>query len=54
MATLAERGVRAVVELPPAGTLSGLVRRELKGVKAVALKTPADLDKITELLGSDA
>ncbi len=54
MATLAERGVHAVVELPPAGTLSGLVRRELKGVKAVALKTPADLDKITELLGSDA
>ncbi|MER7011541.1 ACP S-malonyltransferase [Saccharopolyspora sp. NPDC000359] len=53
MATLAERGVEAVVELPPAGTLSGLVRRELKGVKTVALKTPADLDKVADLLGSD-
>ncbi|MDA3648933.1 ACP S-malonyltransferase [Saccharopolyspora indica] len=53
MAGLAERGVDAVVELPPAGTLSGLVRREVKGVKTVALKTPADLDKVAELLGSD-
>ncbi|SEG93291.1 [acyl-carrier-protein] S-malonyltransferase [Saccharopolyspora kobensis] len=53
MAGLAERGVEAVVELPPAGTLSGLVRREIKGVKTVALKTPADLDKVAELLGSD-
>ena len=42
------------VEFPPAGTLSGLVRRELKGVKAVALKTPDDLDKVADLLGSDA
>ncbi len=50
MATLAERGVTAVVELPPAGTLSGMVRRELKGTKAVALKTPDDLDKVAELL----
>ncbi|MER2091443.1 MAG: ACP S-malonyltransferase [Saccharopolyspora rectivirgula] len=54
MATLAERGVRAVVEFPPAGTLSGLVRRELKGVKAVPLKTPDDLDKVAELLESNA
>ncbi|MGW3470157.1 ACP S-malonyltransferase [Saccharopolyspora sp. NPDC000995] len=54
MAALAELGVEAVVEFPPAGTLSGLVRRELKGVKTVALKTPADLDKVADLLGSDA
>ncbi|GAA2349557.1 malonyl CoA-acyl carrier protein transacylase [Saccharopolyspora halophila] len=52
MATLADRGVDAVVEFPPAGTLAGLVRRELKGVKTVALKTPADLDKVAELIGS--
>lgn len=49
MATLAERGVTAVVELPLAGTLSGLVRRELSGTKAVALKKPEDLDKVAEL-----
>ncbi|MCI2421462.1 ACP S-malonyltransferase [Saccharopolyspora sp. K220] len=54
MAALADRGVTGVVEFPPAGTLSGLVRRELKGVKSVALKTPDDLDKVTDLLGSDA
>lgn len=53
MATLAERGVDAVVELPPAGTLSGLVRRELSGTKTVSLKKPADLEKVTEL-DSDA
>lgn len=52
MATLADRGVDAVVEFPPAGTLAGLVRREHKGVKTVALKTPADLDKVAELIGS--
>ncbi|WP_184722936.1 ACP S-malonyltransferase [Saccharopolyspora phatthalungensis] len=54
LAALADRGVTATVEFPPAGTLSGLVRRELKGVKTVALKTPADLDKVADLLGSDA
>ncbi|QUH01107.1 ACP S-malonyltransferase [Saccharopolyspora erythraea] len=56
MAALAERGVSATVELAPAGTLSGLVKRELKGTKAIALKTPADLDKVGQLLddsGSD-
>lgn len=50
MSTLADMGVTGVVELPPAGTLSGLVRRDLKGTKAVAVKTPDDLDKVAELL----
>lgn len=49
MATLAERGATSTVELPPAGTLSGMVRRELSGTKAVALKKPEDLDKVAEL-----
>lgn len=46
MQGLAELAVTATVELPPAGTLNGLVRRELKGTvsSAVALKKPADLD----------
>lgn len=52
MATLDERGVTSVVELPPAGTLSGMVRRELKGTQAVAVKTPADLDKAANALAS--
>jgi [acyl-carrier-protein] S-malonyltransferase len=33
-----------VLELPPAGTLVGLVKRDLKGVATMALKSPADLD----------
>lgn len=38
-------GVTTTVELPPAGTLTGLIKRQLKGVVTgtVALKTPADL-----------
>lgn len=38
-----------IVELPPAGTLVGIAKRELKGTPTVALKTPDDLDAITEL-----
>jgi len=41
--TMRRAGVSAVVELPPAGTLVGLARRELKGTPTVALKTPDDL-----------
>lgn len=52
MATMAERGVTATAELPPAGTLTGLAKRELTGVTPVALRKPADLDKVAELLGA--
>ncbi|SDP44211.1 [acyl-carrier-protein] S-malonyltransferase [Nakamurella panacisegetis] len=45
MATLAALGVTGVLELPPAGTLIGLIKRDLKGVATLALKTPDDLDK---------
>ena len=45
MATLADLKVTGVLELPPAGTLIGLIKRDLKGVATLALKTPADLDK---------
>jgi [acyl-carrier-protein] S-malonyltransferase len=50
MATMGERGVTAVVELPPAGALVGLVRRELPDVARVKLKTPDDLDSVAEYL----
>lgn len=56
MATLADLGVTATVELPPAGALSGLVKRELKGTVTLPLKSPDDLDRIVPLLadhGSD-
>ncbi|WP_141583254.1 ACP S-malonyltransferase [Actinomadura sp. WMMA1423] len=54
MATMRELGVTGIIELPPAGTLTGLARRELKGVELVALKSPADLDKARELIKADA
>jgi [acyl-carrier-protein] S-malonyltransferase len=50
MRTLAELGVTATVELPPAGTLSGLVKRELRGISTLPLKTPSTIDKVADLL----
>jgi [acyl-carrier-protein] S-malonyltransferase len=47
--TLRERSVTAIVEFPPAGALSGIAKRELRGVPTRAVKTPADLDGVTEL-----
>ena len=46
----AELGVTGVIELPPSGALVGLVKRELKGVATLGLKTPADLDKAAEFI----
>jgi [acyl-carrier-protein] S-malonyltransferase len=39
-------GMSTFVELPPAGALSGLVKRGVEGAMTVALKTPSDLEKI--------
>jgi [acyl-carrier-protein] S-malonyltransferase len=50
MATMAALGVATIAELPPAGTLTNLAKRELKGTRTVALKTPADLDKLVEAI----
>ncbi len=47
--TLRQRNVTAIVEFPPAGALSGIAKRELRGVPTRAVKTPADLDGLTEL-----
>jgi [acyl-carrier-protein] S-malonyltransferase len=47
--TLRQRDVKAIVEFPPAGALSGIAKRELRGVPTHAVKTPADLDGLTEL-----
>jgi len=43
MDTMRDIGVTAVIEIPPAGTLTGLVKRALPGVETLALKTPDDL-----------
>jgi [acyl-carrier-protein] S-malonyltransferase len=49
MASLADLGVTAVIELPPAGTLAGLVKRALPGVEIVRVNTPDDLAAAREL-----
>ncbi|AXI77449.1 ACP S-malonyltransferase [Peterkaempfera bronchialis] len=50
MEALRELGATCVIEVPPAGTLTNLVKRNLKGVETLALKTPADLEKARELV----
>ena len=50
METMGELGVSAVIEVPPAGTLAGLVKRALPGVEVVALKSPDDLDAARDLV----
>src|SRR5689334_6837781 len=45
----AEVRVTAIVEFPPAGTLAGIAKRELRGVPTHAVKSPADLDGLAEL-----
>ncbi len=52
--TLTGLGVTAVIELPPAGTLTGLARRVLPGVETLALRTPGDLDAARALLAACA
>jgi len=44
--TLREQNVTAIMEFPPAGTLTGIAKRELRGVTARAVKSPADLDEL--------
>lgn len=47
---LADLGVTAAIELPPAGTLTGLLRRAIKGIELVTLNTPADLPAARDLV----
>ena len=50
MESFAAAGITGLVELTPAGTLVGLAKRALKGVPAVAVKSPADLPAARDLL----
>ncbi|MDR1766995.1 MAG: ACP S-malonyltransferase, partial [Propionibacteriaceae bacterium] len=45
MATMAAMGVTGLLELPPAGTLTGIAKRNLKGVELLALNSPDQLDE---------
>lgn len=45
-------GITGLIELTPAGALSGIAKRALRGVPTVAVKTPADLDAAVALIES--
>ncbi|HVQ53327.1 MAG TPA: ACP S-malonyltransferase [Mycobacterium sp.] len=47
--SLRQRELTAIVEFPPAGALTGIAKRELRGVPTHAVKSPADLDALAEI-----
>ncbi|WP_299057571.1 acyltransferase domain-containing protein [uncultured Nocardioides sp.] len=44
MDAMLDLGVTGMLEMPPAGTLTGIAKRAMKGVETFALKTPDQLD----------
>ncbi|MGN6742869.1 MAG: ACP S-malonyltransferase [Amnibacterium sp.] len=54
MESFTAAGITGLVELAPAGTLTGLAKRGLKGVPTVAVKTPADLAAAQDLFDRTA
>ena len=54
MASMRRLGVTGILELPPAGALVGLARRELKGVATLAIKGPQDLDTVAAFIEEHA
>lgn len=52
MAAFAEAGATGLVEVAPAGALTGLARRGLKGLPTVAVKTPDDLQAAADLIAA--
>ena len=54
MAAFAEAGITGLIELAPAGALTGLARRGLQGVPTVAVKTPDDLAAAFDLIDGTA
>jgi [acyl-carrier-protein] S-malonyltransferase len=48
--TMRDLGVTGVLEMPPAGTLTGIAKRALKGVETFALDGPEQLDAAREFV----
>lgn len=51
MESFAAAGVTGIIEFSPAGTLTGLAKRALRGVGSVAVKTPDELAAALDLVG---
>ncbi len=54
MTSFQDAGITGLIELTPAGALTGIAKRALKGVPTVAVKTPADLDEAIALIADAA
>jgi len=54
MERMLELGVTGIIEVAPGGVLTGLAKRVMKGVPAVALKSPDDLDAARNLMEEHA
>ena len=54
MQSLIEAGASALIELAPAGALTGLAKRSMPGVELLALKSPEQIDAANELIKSHA
>ena len=48
--TCRDLGIGAAIELAPAGTLTGIAKRELSGVELLAIKSPDDLERARQLI----
>ena len=54
MQAMMEAGVTALIEVSPAGTLTGLAKRSMLGIESVAIKTPDNLDAALALIENHA
>ena len=50
MQTMADLGVTGLLELPPSGTLTGIAKRNLKGVELFSLNTPDQIPAAREFV----
>jgi [acyl-carrier-protein] S-malonyltransferase len=50
LAAMSDLGVTGLLEMPPAGTLTGIAKRNLKGVELLALNTPDQLEDALEFV----
>lgn len=52
MESFTAHGITGFIELAPAGALTGIAKRGLRGVPAVAIKSPEDIDAAVQLIES--
>lgn len=52
MQTMTSLGITGLLELPPAGTLTGIAKRALKGVEVFALNTPDQLGQARDFISA--